>query len=58
MKSFSYRIKVSTGACFVKSAIAPNQNAARMQLCYELNALGVFPEECITSISLLSVGIA
>ena len=58
MKTFSYRIKVSTGACFIKSAIAPNQNAARMELCYELNALGVFPEECITSISLLSVGIA
>jgi hypothetical protein len=58
MKNFSYRIKVSTGACFIKSAIAHNQNAARMELCYELNALGVFPEECITSISLLSVGIA
>lgn len=58
MKTFSYRIKVSTGTCFIKSAIAHNQNAARMELCYELNALGVFPEELITSISLLSVGIA
>ena len=58
MTRFSYRIKVSTGACFIKSAYAPNQNQAKMQVCFELNALGIFPEELITSISLVEVGIA
>ena len=57
MKQFSYRIKVNSFA-FIKSAYAENKNQALMQVCYELNTLGIFPEELITSISLVEVGIA
>lgn len=56
MKQFTYKIKVSTGASFSRCAFAANSNQAKMQVCYELNALGIFPEELITSISLVEVG--
>ena len=56
MKQFTYRIKVSTGASFSRCAFAANKNQAYMEVCYELNTLGIFPEETITSISLIQVG--
>ena len=56
MKQFTYKVRVSTGASVSRCAFAANKNQAYMQVCYELNALGIFPEEMITSISLTQVG--
>lgn len=56
MKQFTYKVKVSTGASFHRCAFAANKNQAYMEVCYELNALGIFPEESITSIALVEVG--
>ena len=56
MKQFTYKIRVSTGASFSRCAFAYNSSQAYMQVCYELNTLGIFPEETITSISLIQVG--
>ena len=56
MKQFIYKVRVCTGASFSRCAFAANKNQAYMQVCYELNALGIFPEELITSISLVEVG--
>lgn len=56
MTNYVYKIRVSTGATFEKCALAANKNQAYMQVCYELNTLGIFPEEMITSIGLVKVG--